>query len=103
MTFNQNQKERIKIWFAGDLLVEANVAAIMHLALITLCFVASYAEDWDVGQGTGVIPLFFPKYALKSSTSRNPRSISCLGDEGTNCSGFCPQHQKMRFEDDPSA
>ena len=104
MTFNQNQKERIKSWLAGDLLLaEANVAAIIHLALITVCFDTSSAGDREVGQGIGVIPLFFPKHVLKSSTFTNPRSISCLRDEATRCSDFCPQQQKMRFEHDLSA
>lgn len=65
MTFNQKKKSR-KSPFAGHLLlVEANVAAIMHLALITHCFNTTSAKDWDVGRGIGVIPLFFPKYPLK--------------------------------------
>lgn len=60
MIFNWNQKERIKSLCAKDLLLgEANMAAIMYLALITLCFDASSAENWDVGQGIGVIPLSF--------------------------------------------
>lgn len=49
MTFNQKKKSR-KSPFAGHLLlVEANVAAIMHLALITHCFNTTSAKDWDVG------------------------------------------------------
>lgn len=39
--------------------VEGNAAAVMHLAFVTHYFNTCFAEKRNVGQDTGVIPLFF--------------------------------------------